>query len=204
MKPTRPHSPAAERNRAPLLAVLRAVLPERADVLEIGAGTGQHADFFTAENGDWQWWPTNAPAEIATLQAGLIGIQRPNLHPPAALDVFGDWPARRFDAVISANTAHILATPGVEALLAGAAGALRESGRLVLYGPFRRDGRHTSESNARFDASLRARDPEMGIRELADIDRWAASVGFHRIAELAMPANNLTLVFDRRNSRDES
>lgn len=201
MTPTRPHSPAAERNRAPLLAVLQAILPARADVLEIGAGTGQHADFFTANVPGWQWWPTNAPAEFGTLEAGLAGLRRPNLHPPAALDVFGAWPERRFDAVVSANTAHILAVPGVEALLAGAAGVLGDSGRLVLYGPFRRDGRHTAESNARFEASLRARDPAMGIRDLAEVDRWAAAAGLQRIAELAMPANNLTLVFERRNPR---
>ena len=182
---------------------MRAVLPESGEVLEIGAGTGQHADFFTANAPGWRWWPTNAPAELATLFAGLDGVERPNLHPPAALDVFGDWPERRFDAVVSANTSHILSASGVRALFDGAAGVLSAGGRLVLYGPFRRDGRHTAESNARFDASLRARDPSMGIRDLADIDRWAGSAGFQRVAELAMPANNLTLVFDRRIRADE-
>ncbi|NKI35300.1 DUF938 domain-containing protein [Wenzhouxiangella sp. XN79A] len=204
MDPNRPHSPAAERNRAPLLAVLRAVLPESADVLEVGAGTGQHADHFSERMPGWRWWPTNAPAEQATLEAGLAGIERPNLRAPAVLDVFGRWPELRFDAVVSANTAHILSEAGVRALFGGAASVLRADGRLVLYGPFRRAGRHTAESNARFDESLRARAPHMGIRDLGEIDRWAAAVGLQRIAELAMPANNLTLVFDRRNPADES
>lgn len=184
--------------------MLREVLPEAAEVLEIGAGTGQHAEFFTGAMPDWRWWPTNAPDQLDTLAAGLAGFERPNLGTPAALDVFSAWPERHYDAVVSANTAHILAESGVRALFNGAARVLDGHGHFVLYGPFRRAGQHTSESNARFEASLRARDTAMGIRDLADIDRWAAAAGLVRIAELEMPANNLTLVFERESDSDES
>lgn len=192
----RPQSPAAERNRRPILAVLRRILPRRADVLEVGAGTGQHADFFTAEQPGWHWWPTNEPQQIGTLAAGLEGLRRGNLHLPQPLDVNGDWPGRFFDAVFTANTAHILPESGVRALMAGSARSLRADGRLILYGPFRRGGEHTAESNARFDEELKARGAGMGIRDLADIDEWAGDSGLTRIAELGMPANNLILVFE--------
>lgn len=195
MSEQRPHSPAAERNQAPVLRVLQRLLGGNAEVLEIGAGTGQHADGFTAAEPGWRWSPTDRPAELATLQAGLEGVDRPNLAAPAALDVLEEWPRRRYDAVYSANTAHIMPIPAVQALFRGAAGVLSDKGHLVLYGPFHRDGRPTADSNARFDATLRARDPGMGVRDLADIDRWAEAAGLERVAEFGMPANNLILVF---------
>jgi cyclopropane fatty-acyl-phospholipid synthase-like methyltransferase len=184
--------------------VLRAVLPASAEVLEIGAGTGQHADYFTARMQGWRWWPTTAPAEFATLEAGLAGIHRDRLAAPAALDVFGAWPEREFDAVVTANTAHILSEAGVRALFRGAASVLAPGGRLVLYGPFRRGGEHTAPSNAQFDDQLRARDSSMGIRDLAEIDRWATEAGLGRVAELEMPANNLTLIFEYEPDARES
>jgi cyclopropane fatty-acyl-phospholipid synthase-like methyltransferase len=201
---TRPQSPAAERNRGPLLQVLRGLMPDDAEVLEIGAGTGQHADYFTSCQPGWRWHPTTAPQEFETLAAGLTGIERPNLGRPEPLDVFAEWPDRRYDVVFSANTAHILEKAGVRALFRGAAAVLRDAGRFVLYGPFRRNGRHTADSNARFDQSLRGRDPKMGIRDLADIDSWAKEARLRRIAELAMPANNLTLIFEHESDRLES
>lgn len=196
MQERRPHSPAAERNRGPILEVLQSVFPPEADVLEVGAGTGQHAFFFTAAVPGWRWWPTNAPGEIETLAMGLAGLEQTNLQPPQALDAMGGWPDRRFDAVYSANTAHIMPRAGVRALFLGAGRVLRPAGRLVLYGPFRRDGLHTAPSNAAFDEQLRTRDPEMGIRDLDEIDGWADEARLRRIAEVAMPANNLILVFE--------
>lgn len=196
MQESRPHSPAAERNRGPILEVLLRLLPVEADVLEVGAGTGQHAEYFSQEVPDWTWWPTNAPGEIDTLRAGLGAIERANLRRPDPLDVRAAWPARRFDAVYSANTAHIMQVDAVQALFRGAAGVLAPTGRLVLYGPFSRDGRPTSASNARFDADLRARDPGMGVRDLDEMERWADEAGFVRVADIEMPANNLVLAFE--------
>jgi len=194
----RPHSPAAERNREPILKVLRAWLPRSGRMLEIGAGTGQHARYFAPAFPLWQWQPTDHPDELPTLQAGLSDHGLANIEPALALDVTGAWPEEYFDAAYSANTAHIMHFPAVEAMFAGAGRHLNAGGLFVLYGPFMRDGRHNAQSNADFDISLRRRDPGMGIRDLNDLDRLAARGGLERIAELRMPANNYILIFHKR------
>jgi len=193
----RPYSPAAERNREPILKVLRAWLPRSGRMLEIGAGTGQHVRFFAPVFPLWQWQPTDHPDELVTLQAGLSGHGLANIEPPMALDVTGPWPEQYFDAVYSANTAHIMHFPAVEAMFAGVGRHLHAGGLFVLYGPFMRDGRHNAPSNADFDASLRGRDSGMGIRDLNDLDRLAARCGLERIAELRMPAHNHILIFHK-------
>ena len=109
----------------------------------------------------------------------------------------GEWPEERFDGVFSANTAHIMHFPAVEAMFAGVGARLNPRGLFVLYGPFARDGRHNAPSNAEFDASLRARDPGMGIRDVEQLDRLGEACGLERIAELRMPANNHILVFHK-------
>ncbi|MBY6204706.1 DUF938 domain-containing protein [Halomonas denitrificans] len=198
MRPDRPHSPAADRNRGPILDVLRHALPERARVLEIGAGTGQHAAYFTARQPGWSWTPTTVPAELATLVAGLEGLERPGLGQAAPLDVRTetDWPEPGYDAVFAANVVHIAPEPAVRALISGAARVLVPGGRLVLYGPFMRDGRHTSESNRRFDVDLRSRGVGSALRDVNDVDRWSAESGLRRVADIAMPANNFILIYD--------
>jgi len=193
----RPHSAAAERNREPIARVLPGLLDERGGMLlEIGSGTGQHAVHLAGRLPNWRWKPTEHPAELATLRAGLDGVAPDNVLEPIALDVAGDWPAGPYQAVYSANTAHIMHWPEVEAMFAGVGRVLAAGGRFVLYGPFNRDGRFTAPSNADFDAMLRGRDPGMGLRDLAQLDALAHRAGLERVAELAMPANNLMLMFE--------
>jgi len=164
-------------------------------MLEIGAGTGQHPRYFAELLPAWRWLPSEHPRQIDGLRAGLGGRAGGNLLPALPLDVEADWPEQRFDAAFSANTAHIMHWPTVEAMFAGVARVLKPDGQFVLYGPFMRGGAHTAPSNAAFDADLRQRDPGMGIRDLEDIDQLADRCGLARVAELAMPANNLLLCF---------
>lgn len=193
----RPHSAAAERNREPIGRVLPDLLGERVGtLLEIGSGTGQHAVHLAGRLPDWRWQPTEHPAELATLRAGLDGVAPANVFAPIALDVAADWPAGPYQAVYSANTAHIMHWPEVEAMFSGVGRVLAAGGRFVLYGPFNRDGEYSAPSNAEFDAMLRGRDPGMGLRDLTDIDLAARRAGLERAAELAMPANNLMLMFE--------
>jgi len=193
----RPYSVAAERNREPILKVLRAWLPKSGRLLEIGSGTGQHVLSFAHALPLWQWQPSERSQELSRLQCGLRAHGQPNIEPALALDVTGTWPDETFTAVYSANTAHIMSLPAVEAMFEGVGQRLKPGGLFVLYGPFMRDGRHTAPSNAEFDASLRAQDPQMGIRDLNDLDRWAGRCALERIAELRMPANNHTLIFHK-------
>lgn len=193
----RPHSPAAERNREPILEVLRAWLPESGRMLEIGSGTGQHATFFAPALPLWRWQPSEHPNQFPTLQAGLEGHAMENIERPLVLDVTGTWPEEKFDAAYSANTAHIMHYPAVEAMFAGVGTRLNPRGLFLLYGPFARGGRHNAPSNAEFDASLRARDPGMGIRDVEQLDLLAGECALERIAELRMPANNHILVFHK-------
>jgi cyclopropane fatty-acyl-phospholipid synthase-like methyltransferase len=197
MAEDRPFSAAAERNREPIRQVLAAWLPASGRLLEIGAGTGQHARYFAGSLPDWTWQPTNRPEELSQLEAGLAGVDLENLQRPQALDVNGDWPDGPWDAVYSANTAHIMDWPSVEAMFAGVGRSLVRDGLFFLYGPFMRAGRHHAASNAEFDAGLQSRGHGMGIRDLDALDRLADSNRLDRIAELAMPANNHTLIFQR-------
>lgn len=196
----RPHSPAAERNREPILKVLRAWLPKSGRMLEIGSGTAQHATFFAPALPLWHWQPSEHPNELPTLQAGLDGHGVANIAPPIALDVTGAWPDANFDAAFSANTAHIMHFPAVEAMFAGVGARLNPRGLFVLYGPFARNGQHNAPSNLEFDASLRARDPGMGIRDVEQLERLGEGCGMARIAELRMPANNHILVFHKHQA----
>ncbi len=193
-----PFSPAAERNRRPILSVLRRHLEPGWRVLEVGAGTGQHARFFASELPEVEWQASDVEANLPALSAGLQTPDTPAMPPPVALDVLRDyWPAGPFDAVYAANTAHIMSWSAVGAMLEGATRVLGPGGLLLIYGPFSRHGRHTSESNRRFDGQLRGQDPAMGIRDLDDMQAEAARHGLERQAEYAMPANNLLLVWRR-------
>ena len=197
-----PFSPAAERNRRPILSVLRRHLEPGCRVLEIGAGTGQHARYFASELPEVRWQASDMASNLPSLAAGLQVPDAPPLPPPVALDVLrDDWPDGPFDAVYAANTAHIMDWAAVCAMLAGVARVLGPDGLLLVYGPFSRGGSHTSESNRRFDRELRGRDPAMGIRDLDDVDAEAARHGLEREAEYAMPANNLLLIWRRAAAR---
>lgn len=198
------HAPATERNRDPILAVLRRVLPRpepgraRPLVLEVASGTGQHAAWFASALEDLDWQPSDPdPANRASIAAWTTGI--PNIRPPAVLDATAArWPVEEADAVLCVNMIHIAPWEACLGLLAGAARLLGSGRPLVLYGPYRRGGRHTAASNEAFDADLRRRDPAWGVRDLDEVAAVAATAGFGLDEVVEMPANNLTVVFRRR------
>lgn len=198
-----PFSEACERNRAPILEVLRDAFRDAKQVLEIGSGTGQHALFFAAALPALQWQPTEAALNLPGLSARLELAAPPNRRAPLLLDVGqSPWPAGpsegiRWDAAFSANTLHIMSAPLVERFFTGVGTTLTPRARLAVYGPFRYAGRFTTESNARFDASLRARDPASGLRDVEWLLGLAAGAGFGLIADHAMPSNNQLLVWQR-------
>jgi hypothetical protein len=195
---TKPFSPACERNREPILAELRRVLPPVGRVLEIGSGTGQHAVYFGAHLPGLTWQTSDLPANHAGIHAWLAEEAPPNVLPPLDLDVrAGPWPAGPWDAVFTANTCHIMAWDEVVDMLAGAAKALRAGGVLCVYGPFNYGGQFTSESNAVFDLSLKAQGEHMGLRNVEDVNRVAQDNGLALVEDCAMPANNRLLVWKK-------
>ena len=186
----KPFSEASGRNRGPILQVLRRVLAKSRRVLEIGSGTGQHAAYFAAELPHLIW-------QASDVADNLPGIRQWIPVPePIELDVGKEWPRVDAEAVFSANTCHIMSWPQVERMFEGI-GRMAAVRTFCLYGPFSYDGRHTSESNARFDAMLRARDAASGIRDAAQIKALAARAGFSLLEDNAMPANNRLLVFQK-------
>lgn len=194
----KPYSEACERNCGPLLEVLREAFAVARSVLEIGSGTGQHAVYFGARLPHLTWQTSDITEHHPGIEAWLTEARLANVLPPLALDVDrDDWPRGPYDAVFSANTLHIMGWPQVERMWAGIASVLPSGGVVAIYGPFNYGGRHTSESNARFDAALRARDAASGIRDFENVDALARSYGFGLERDHAMPANNRTLVWRR-------
>ena len=195
----RPFAPAAERNRQPILEVLRERLPRDATVLEIASGTGQHVRYFAEALPDLTWIPSEKDAQaLATLGQGLAGLELRNVAEPLIVDVGDLWPDLEVDAVIVANLLHISAPETAQQLCQGAASVCRTGGLLHVYGPFKVAGTHTSHGNAAFDASLRRQNPAWGIRDVEQIIEVAADSGFTALEQIAMPANNLSLVFARQ------
>ena len=198
----RPFSAASERNRDPILSVLARWFADRRRVLEIGSGTGQHAVHFAGALPHLQWHASDLPAHHAGIQAWMEAAALPNLHGPLLLDVrSGPWPGDIFDAAFTANTLHIMGWDAVEALFRALPGVLAEDAVLVAYGPFNRDGRFTSDSNAAFDAMLRRDDPARGIRDAGAVDALARQAGLRLVDDVAMPANNRCLVWQRGRDR---
>ncbi|WP_435104978.1 DUF938 domain-containing protein [Arhodomonas sp. AD133] len=196
MTTRKPFSQACENNKAPILEVLRTVFVDPGLVLEIGSGTGQHAVHFAAGLPHRVWQPTDQHAYLSGCRQWVAEAALANLREPVELDVRRDpWPVTAADGVFSANTAHIMHWPAVEAMFAGVARVLTTGGAFCLYGPFCYDGEHTSASNTHFDSDLRARDPGMGIRDVADLTCLAGDHGLALVHDHAMPANNRTLVF---------
>ncbi len=194
--PDKPFSPACERNRIPILNVLRPLFAEVDLVLEIGSGTGQHAVFFAEQMPHLTWQTTDLAENHSAIRMWVEEAALPNVRPPLLLDAHADtWPIDRVDAVFTANTLHIVSWPSVEKMLAGVSRVLKVGGLFCVYGPFSYDGRHTSETNARFDLSLRARDPCSGIREFERVCELAARNGLTLQDDQTMPANNRLLVF---------
>lgn len=188
-------SHSVERNRGPILAALRPLLPPTGLVLEIASGSGEHAAHLAAALPGLEFQPSDPDPEAqASIDAWCGGL--PNVRPALGLDAATpDWPAVRADAVLCVNMIHIAPWAAARGLVAGAGRALRPGGLLVLYGPFLRDGVPTAPGNAAFDADLRARDPAWGLRRLEDVAALAAAAGFGPPAVTAMPANNLLVAF---------
>ncbi len=196
---SKPHSPSCERNREPILDVLRAQLVDRRHVLEIGSGTGQHAVHFAAALPQLIWQSSDCAENLPGIRAWLDEAALPNTPAPLEFDVAGTWPATQFDAVFSANTLHIMAWREVELLFARLPTITSDDASLIIYGPFNVQGRYSSDSNAAFDRWLQARGAHMAIRDAEAVDALASRAGFNLIDDIAMPANNRCRVW-RRNA----
>ena len=197
--PPKPHAPACDRNRDPILAVLGKHLGDRSQVLEIGSGTGQHAVYF-AEAMPWlQWQTSDVKENLPGIRAWLDDAHLPNTPAPLALDVLEPWPDVQADAVFTANTLHIMGWDGVEAFFDGVGRVLSGApgGTVVAYGPFNYGGAYTSDSNRGFDAWLKVRDPQSGIRDFEAVDALANAAGLGLLDDVPMPANNRCLVWKR-------
>ena len=190
-------APSAERNKGPILEVLSRVLPAQGKVLEIGSGTGQHVAHFAAALPGLTFQPSEMDmSRHASIAAWVEGL--PNVRPTLALDLRHEpWPIRHAEAIVCINVIHISPWEATLALMKGAGGILPPGGVLVTYGPYRRDGRHTSPSNAQFDANLRSRNPAWGVRDLEEVASVAQREGLALEETVAMPANNFTVVFRR-------
>lgn len=193
------HAPATERNRDPILAVLREELPKRGNLLEVASGTGEHSVFFAPLFPGLSWQPSDADAEsLASVEAWRAESGASNLLPPVLLDAASAaWPVERADAILCINMVHISPWAATEGLMRGAGRLFAAGAPLILYGPYRRNGVPTAPSNEAFDASLKARDPEWGLRLLDDVAAEAEANGLELRRVVEMPANNLTVVFRR-------
>lgn len=196
--PMLPFSEACERNKGPILEVLRVAFADRTQVLEIGSGTGQHAVHFAAHLTHLIWHPTEQLAYLADLAARVKREGTSNLRAPTVLDVKQTvWPLRSVDAIFSANTLHIMGWAEVEAMFRGVDTVLSAQGVLCIYGPFRYAGRHTSDSNRDFDLMLKERDALSGLRDLTDLTTLAERHALRLRADHDLPANNRLLEFVR-------
>lgn len=194
----KPYSAACERNREPIVAVLRNFFADRRHVLEVGSGTGQHAVHFAAMLSKLTWQTSDRKENLAGVHAWLDEAVLANTPTPLMLDVAdGPWPRGPFDAIFSANTLHIMSRAEDEAFFAALPGVTTPDAKLAIYGPFNVDGQFTSPSNAAFDASLKTRAPHMGIRDTADVDALASRAGFALVDDVAMPANNRLRLWQR-------
>jgi hypothetical protein len=193
-------APAAQRNREPIAEVLSEWLPVSGLVLEVASGTGEHAVWFAERFPGLQWQPSDAhPDALASIAAWQQGAGLPNVRPPIVIDASNPagWPIERADAVLNINMAHISPWPASLGLIAGASRILPSGAPLILYGPWLKEDIVTAPSNIAFDADLKARDPEWGLRRVEDFAEAAEVEGFQLVETRGMPANNLMLLFAR-------
>lgn len=192
-------APATQRNREPILAVLQRVLPAHGLVLEVASGTGEHAAFLAPHFPGLRWQPSDPDPELRlSIAAWTAHLGTPTVLPPIELDVERwPWPVAQAEAVVCINMIHIAPWSATRALLRGARAVLPPGGVLYLYGPYQRDHRHTAPSNQDFDDGLRRMNPEWGVRDLDDVTEVAAEEGLARREVVAMPANNLSVIFAR-------
>jgi len=197
------HSPAADRNKTPILEKLRHAFKTRKRVLEVGSGSGQHAVFFATHLPHLTWLPSEMEGMLPGLMARLEHEAPKNVGKAVVLDVGAAWPhLPECDGAFTANTFHIISQSLVVATLTGVGQLLPSDGRFAVYGPFKRDGKFTSESNAMFDRSLRLRDPQSGIRDLEWVIDQAEARGLHLVNRHDMPANNMLLEFAKPPKTD--
>jgi len=194
----KPYSEACDRNRDPILQALRQWFIVPGQVLEIGAGTGQHAVYFAGHLQHLTWLASDREENLNGIRVWLHEALLPNVPEPVRLDVRAAvWPVSGIQYVFSANTAHIMSWPEVEAMFAGVGRVLREKGLFCLYGPFNRDGKFTSDSNRAFDESLKARDPNMGIRDDQALIALGRQNALTFAADCSMPARNRLLIWSK-------
>ena len=194
----KPYSESCDENRSPILSVIQPLLKDCRTVFEIGSGTGQHAVFFAENMPQLVWHTSDCSEYLDGINLWLHDAGLENTRAPAKLDVSeSDWPQQTFDAVFSANTAHIMHWPDVEAMFSGVASIMSSGGKFLLYGPFNYNNEYTSESNARFDHWLKSRDPESGIRNFEDLDRLAQQAGMRLCNDYEMPVNNRILYWEK-------
>jgi cyclopropane fatty-acyl-phospholipid synthase-like methyltransferase len=191
----KPFSAASERNREPILEVLREQFAKVSKVLEVGSGTGQHAIYFAAALPHLVWQTSDRAENLPGIRLWLNEAALPNTPAPLALDVNGDWPELQVDAVFTANTLHIMGWREVQRFFAMLPKVIGANGLLTVYGPFNRDGRFTSEGNARFDAELKSADPRRGLRDIEAVDRLARDAGLAIVDDRMMPANNACITW---------
>ncbi|RFC33394.1 MAG: Protein of unknown function (DUF938) [Candidatus Nitrotoga sp. SPKER] len=194
----KPYSESCEQNQAPILEILREILANQKNVLEIASGTGQHAVYFGRALPHLTWQTSELAQNHEGILAWVNEAQLPNVLPPVTINVNDDrWPIEIVDTIFNANTVHIISWPEVERMFTGITRVLSPSGILCLYGPFNYNGKFTSESNARFDAWLKSRNNNSGIRDFEAINRLAEVHGLFLLKDVPMPSNNRTLVWQR-------
>ena len=194
----KPFAPACERNREPILEVLRHYLDGPARVLEVGSGTGQHAVHFARELPQIEWQTSDLPEQLPGIRLWLDEAGLPNTPPPLAFDVTdAQFPTGPWDVIFTANTLHIMSWEAVRQWFQLLPGLVGDAALLIVYGPFRYGERHTSPSNAEFDAWLREQGPERGLRDLIRVDEMASAAGFSMSEDRELPANNRCVIWQR-------
>ncbi len=193
----KPFSPACERNREPILEVLRDWFADRKQLLEVGSGTGQHAVHFAAALPKLRWQASDVPENLPGIRLWLKEAALPNTPAPIAWDVNDSPPAGEYDAVFSANTLHIMSWKEVERMFGALPRLTKRGAVLVIYGPFNYEGQYTSQSNAQFDEALHSANPKRGIRDFEEVDALANASGFTLKEDRTMPANNRCIVWKR-------
>jgi SAM-dependent methyltransferase len=190
------YAESSEVNKIPILAVLKDIFAGCKRVLEIASGTGQHAVYFGRELPHLIWQPSELKQNIIGIQSWLDEAQLPNVLAPLAIDINDThWPVETVDAIFNANTVHIISWPEVERMFAHIARIIEPGGCVCLYGPYNYNGKFTSESNARFDAWLKSRDPKSGVRDFEAVNQLAAIHGLQLLHDIEMPSNNRILVW---------
>ena len=193
-----PYSAACERNQTPIVDILREVFATSRVVLEVGSGTGQHAVHFAQAMPHLVWQPSDRPQSLSLSQARIAKARLANLRATVELDVdVSTWPIASSDSIFTANTLHIIREASVQAFFRGVGRVLDSPGTLAVYGPFRYRGQFTSASNAEFDAELRARNQESGIRDFETVNTLAMAIGLRLVGDYSLPANNQLLVWSR-------